>query len=218
MFKIQLPFHVSQAGWHIAHIFDAKDRNVNYRGWDRAELLRQTARNIHPCNYFYVPKTDWQKYGGDARVIAFFYEKFKALYSAIWDDLLRLVGGQPLPDVIGTGFYPYVFTKVKKAHYFAPEVIRDSPIRPSKIEYPMMATGPYVATYEFYRLCFRAEVIEPLDLDDRFCVVTPEGTFAMSKREFYETFPNVVESQNYRLKKIYHYPTTPQKAMRFKIM
>ena len=74
-----------------------------------------------------------------------------------------------------------------------------------------------VAKYEFFRLCFKAVVIEPFGLDDRFCVETPEGTFAMTKREFYETFQNVVKSKSYQLNKIYHYPKTPQKATQFKV-
>ena len=74
-----------------------------------------------------------------------------------------------------------------------------------------------VESYEFSRLFFKADVIELLDPDDRFCIVTPEGTFAMTKREFYETFQNVVESKSYQLNKIYHYPKTPQKALQFKV-
>jgi len=71
--------------------------------------------------------------------------------------------------------------------------------------------------YEFSRLGFRADVIEPLSMDDRFCIVTPVGTFAMTKRQFYEAFPNVVASKSYRYGKIYYYPTVPQKALLFKI-
>ena len=73
MFQVRLQENINQAGWHVAHIFDAKDRNVTFNRWDRNELVRRTARNIHPCNYFYIPKTDWQRHGGDPAVIAFFY-------------------------------------------------------------------------------------------------------------------------------------------------
>jgi hypothetical protein len=47
--------------------------------------------------------------------------------------------------------------------------------------------------------------------------VTDQGTFAMTKREFYETFPRVLESRSYRHDRIYHYPKPPQRALRFKI-
>jgi hypothetical protein len=67
-------------------------------------------------------------------------------------------------------------------------------------------------TYEFSRLCFRADVIEPLGDDDRFCVMTPEGKFVMTKRQFYSVFANVVQTRSYLKHGIYHYPKTPRKA------
>ena len=68
------------------------------------------------------------------------------------------------------------------------------------------------ATYEFSRLCFKADVIEPLGENDKFCVNTPEGSFVMSKREFYMVFANVVQTRSYLKGRIYHYPKTPRKA------
>ena len=69
--------------------------------------------------------------------------------------------------------------------------------------------------YEFSRLCFKADLIEPLDWDDYFCVITKTCVFKMSKREFYENFPNVIQSKSYQESKIYHYPKTPIKAEKF---
>lgn len=71
------------------------------------------------------------------------------------------------------------------------------------------------ATYEYYRLCFKANVIEPLGDDDQFRVDTPEGSFVMTKRDFYRVFANVVRTRSYRTARIYHYPKTPQKAAAF---
>ncbi|MDO9528977.1 MAG: uracil-DNA glycosylase family protein [Syntrophales bacterium] len=71
-------------------------------------------------------------------------------------------------------------------------------------------------TYSSSRLCFRAKEIEPLDKDDKFCVVTADGPFVMTKRDFYWTFPRVVQSNSYKYgRKEYHYPSTPQRARRF---
>jgi hypothetical protein len=69
--------------------------------------------------------------------------------------------------------------------------------------------------YWYYRLCFKAELVEPLKDDDVFCVDTPEGSFVMTKREFYRVFANVVRTKSYLVKRVYHYPTTPQKALEF---
>lgn len=73
------------------------------------------------------------------------------------------------------------------------------------------------ATYNFSRLCFRREVIEPLGQNDPFRVVTPRGTFQMTKSEFYREFKNVVGSKSYSQDGIYHYPKLPAKAEQFRI-
>ncbi len=72
-----------------------------------------------------------------------------------------------------------------------------------------------VPSYRFSRLGFRADVIEPLSPDDSFRIETPEGIFEMTKADFYRVFSNVVSSASYRERGLYHYPRTPQKALRF---
>jgi hypothetical protein len=72
-----------------------------------------------------------------------------------------------------------------------------------------------VVSYEFSRLCFKADLIEDLNDHDSFEIVTPDGTYRMTKSEFYETFSNVVRTASYRDKRLYHYPTTPRKALRY---
>ena len=39
--------------------------------------------------------------------------------------------------------------------------------------------------YTFSRLCFKADVIESLDDNDVFIVHTPDGSFRMTKADFY---------------------------------
>jgi hypothetical protein len=70
-------------------------------------------------------------------------------------------------------------------------------------------------TYTFTRLCFKRGIIEPLGWLDEFRVITPVGTFQMSKEQFYEVFANVVKSRSYQQDGIYHYPTVPEKAQQF---
>lgn len=72
-------------------------------------------------------------------------------------------------------------------------------------------------SYEFSRLCFKRDVIERLDWDQRFRVVTPDGVFEMTRADFERVFQNVLNSQSYRMKGIYHYPTVPAKAEPFRI-
>lgn len=70
-------------------------------------------------------------------------------------------------------------------------------------------------TYEYSRLCFKKAIIEPLSLSEDFRVITPVGTFQMSKAKFYEVFGNVLQSRSYKEHGIYHYPTVPEKARQF---
>ncbi len=69
--------------------------------------------------------------------------------------------------------------------------------------------------YEFSRLSFLAKVIESLNAEESFRIICPEGTFQMTKNEFYSEFKNVVQSRSYREKGIYHYPKPPGKALKF---
>jgi hypothetical protein len=72
-------------------------------------------------------------------------------------------------------------------------------------------------TYRYYRLGFKKDEIEPLAAEDHFTVITPVGTFRMTKAEFYSTFSNVIRTRSYRVGGLYHYPTVPQKALRYLI-
>lgn len=78
-------------------------------------------------------------------------------------------------------------------------------------QYTIMSIKEYNAT----RLLFKASVIEPLQDMDVFSIHTPEGTYSMSKADFYRVFRNVTLSASYKWKGIYHYPTTPSKALQF---
>ena len=72
-------------------------------------------------------------------------------------------------------------------------------------------------TYKATRLLFRASVIEPLLSDEAFRIVTPDGTFQMTKAEFYRDFANVVASASYRENGIYHSKTVPKKAFPYRV-
>jgi hypothetical protein len=207
MFDIPKGENASQAGWHVAHIFDAKNGDVGYENWDRAEVRRRMVRNIHPCNYFYIPKQNWQRYGGDPAVIAFFSEKFSSRYESIWPDFLRLVEGTTPP-------VPSDASEFRVTYGSGTPPPSGSLSRGGQTK---NAVDGCAACYSYSRLCFKADVIEPLKMDDRFCVVTKVGTFAFTKRDFYNVFPRVVESDSYQHKRIYHFPTPPSRALQFRV-
>ena len=69
--------------------------------------------------------------------------------------------------------------------------------------------------YGYSRLCFKADEIEPLADGDAFEVVTPEGRFVMTKRDFYRVFSNVVRTRSYIDDRIYHYPDSEKGPAEF---
>ena len=71
--------------------------------------------------------------------------------------------------------------------------------------------------YDYKRFCFKASKIEPLQDDQIFRVVTPDGAFQMTKGEFYRAFPKVVASKSYTEGGLYHYPTLPKSALPYKV-
>ena len=68
------------------------------------------------------------------------------------------------------------------------------------------------------RLCFKADLIEPVAWDDAFCVITrDDGTFRFTKRDFYKLFPKVPVTKSYREARIYHFPSVPERALPYRI-
>ena len=73
-----------------------------------------------------------------------------------------------------------------------------------------------VERYTYGRLCFRRDVIERLGMDDAFEVRTPVGTFRMTRQEFEDAFPHILDTRSWA-KGIYHYPRVPSKAEAFRV-
>lgn len=204
-----MPTSASAAGWHIAHVFAVKDGRTDYRAWQREDAVARFIRNIHPCNHGLVPKPQWQRWGGDARVLGYFTAQFAHRYGAAWDEFLQLAQADASAVPHPAAPIPYSYVR---------DVIRPANERPS-VDEPDPASGgsgSHVrASYRATRLLFRRDIIEPLTDDEVFQVTTPEGTFEMTKAEFARVFANVRESRSYRVRGVYHYRTTPKVAHRF---
>jgi hypothetical protein len=72
--------------------------------------------------------------------------------------------------------------------------------------------------YNSARLTFKRDLIEALKPDDIFEVtVNNEGTYRITKRDFYRIFSNVTESKSYQVIGNYNYKKTPSKALQFKL-
>ena len=72
-------------------------------------------------------------------------------------------------------------------------------------------------TIQATRLTFKRDVIESLKPTDYFkiYVTNDSETFLMTKKDFYDTFPNVITSVSYNDIGFYNYKKTPQKAYKF---
>ena len=71
--------------------------------------------------------------------------------------------------------------------------------------------------YTSSRLCFKADLIEPLKDNDSFIVHTPDGTFKFTKADFYRIFSNVIETKSYQEGRIYSCKYPPKRAIQFLI-
>jgi hypothetical protein len=204
-----MPASANSAGWHIAHLFGVKDGTTNFRTWRGPDAVARFVRNIHPCNYGLLPKPEWQRWGGNERVIAFFVERFAARYADVWDDFVSMsrVDRGTIARVAGAVHYSYDSAATSPT---MPSPVVDSSRAPS-------ASGGGVtrASYRATRLLFKRDVIEPLADDDVFEVVTPHGLYAMTKADFGRVFPNVRQSLSYRERGVYHYATVPKSALAF---
>ena len=71
--------------------------------------------------------------------------------------------------------------------------------------------------YTSSRLCFKADLIEPLKDNDVFVVRTLNGTFKFTKADFYRVFSNVIETKSYQEGRLYSYKYPPKRALPFLI-
>ena len=73
--------------------------------------------------------------------------------------------------------------------------------------------------YKSTRLTFKRDEIEQLNDGDyiKIYVIQDNASYKMTKREFYQTFDNVVSSKSYREIGNYNYKKTPNKTLKYLI-
>lgn len=217
----------ASAGWHIAHILNVKDRNLDYANWSRRDVVRRFIRNIHPANYFLLPKTEWQRLGNDPDIVDYLAAVHRERYATIWEEFAELADfdrpwrAGPLGRtrvVFGGQDSPAPGRKPEPSNA-EPRVTGRRPA-PEPPERPARDAGVgqgATVTYRATRLLFKHDLIEPLPDSGRFRVQTPVGDFEMTKAEFYAEFPGVTASRSYREGGVYHFPTPPKRAERFRV-
>ena len=96
------------------------------------------------------------------------------------------------------------------------EIIRACSVALPASERPVKTVSKI--SYRSTRLHFKRNIIEPLRMQDEFEIVTPTGTWRMTKSDFYRVFPNVLASTSYSGPRgEYHYPNPPPQARQFQV-
>lgn len=72
-----------------------------------------------------------------------------------------------------------------------------------------------MVSYNFNRLCFKKAIIEKLEASEQFNINTPSGVFTFTRTQFEETFPKVIQTASWLINGVYHFPTTPKRALPF---
>lgn len=175
------PPTASEAGWHIAHIFDVKDRQTNYERFTRQEVIRRFVRSVHPCNYFLLPKPSWQRWGSDERVIGFFASLYAERYKDVWNDFLTLAGCSTRSLAHSVTPIAYKYDSSTTTH--SSGSIPSQPSRAIRTPSQTEEGEEGLAEYRASRLTFKRDVIEPLPAHGIFRVITPIGTFEMTKAD-----------------------------------
>ena len=189
---------VARAGWHVAHILSAKDGNVNWRSWTRADAAWRFVRNVHPLNLFYVPGTKAVKVGGCPKLIGYVASEYATRWPSVWEEFTAVAGQPTLRPDAGN------------------EILRVGQMTAPPPAASSDADGILqVHQWESTRLTFYRHQIEPLGSLGRFRIVTPHGTFEMTKNDFCSVFSNVVRSSSYLDHGYYNYPSVPKKALPF---
>lgn len=203
---------VNTSGWHVAHILPAKNGDTDWRRWSREGVVRRFVRNLHPCNCFYLPKIDWQRFGGDPNVLAFAADVYRLRYGHIWTEFMALAGGTEIAPA---------HTAADAFEYAYGDSVPEGPTpaaTATQASSASQAAGEDVVEYRATRLSFRRDVIEALEPHQRFRVVTRDhGTFEFTRAAFERVFDNVLRSESWLRDRNYNMASPPRKAEPFRV-
>jgi hypothetical protein len=196
-------------GWYVAHIYPAKNGDINFRSWTRGEVERRFLLSLHPCNLFLMPLPNRQS-GEDAHVIAFIADQFATRYHSTWAKFLACVQVAPLARNPAFGSRPV-----------RPDQSSFGSASPNKGSHggqrSVSADRREAVSYRSKRLTFKRDRIEPLAPNEQFEVVTPMGVYRFTKQEFHLEFRNIVTSKSYLEGGSYHGKELHLKAARFRV-
>ena len=92
---------VNAAGWHAAHILNARYGDTDWRTWTRADAARRFIRNVHPLNLFYVPLPEWRRVAAIPELIGYVASTYATRWPEIWCEFTQVAGEPPLLSDVG---------------------------------------------------------------------------------------------------------------------
>lgn len=81
----------NRARWHVGHLLQVRDHDTEWQRWPRTGAVWRFVRNIHPCNAYYLPLTNWQRVRRDPQLVASVAAYYRERYASIWDEFTGLV-------------------------------------------------------------------------------------------------------------------------------
>lgn len=120
MFKVSRMETLNTAGYHLAHIFPVKNRDTDWVNWTRSDLHRRFLLNIHPCNWFLLAKTDWQRNGEREDLIQWIKSAYLERYGEVYRLFLQQTGNdhEPIAGWRESPEYVFVVTKGRSRKSF----------------------------------------------------------------------------------------------------
>ena len=107
---------LNAAGYHAAHLVDAKNGDTDWTHWSRQELERRVLVSIHPCNMVLVAKQDWQRWGGRRDIIAWCQDRYVERFGDLMSSFLERAGAARVEsDCPADITYTYPTSKSEKA-------------------------------------------------------------------------------------------------------
>ena len=159
----------SKSGWHIAHILNVNNRDSEFSRWSKKELVRRFMRNVHPANYFLLPKQEWQRLGNDSDIVDFMARVYRERYARIWEEFVALAGFvRPLSRGAVVGLRVSFGTGRDVDRAQSVDTTAAAPSANSE-------RGPVAVSYRAARLWFKRNIIEPLAASDSFRIETPKS-------------------------------------------
>ena len=195
IFDVPRSVKATRAGWYVAHIYPAKNRDTEFLLWCREEVERRFFLTLHPCNFFLMPGVRNRLQGEDPKVIAFMADQYAVRYRFIWADFLNRIHATAIPS----------------QGEFGSEEVESNSGR-------SWSDAKVATSYRATRLTFKRDRIEPLAPGELFEVVLPMGIYRFTKQDFYSEFTKIAQSASYRERGIYHGKNLHLKAERFRTL